>query len=567
MLQLSYVVLCLASCFVSQPGRLCRTRSPTYRQACGLVRMAGDSADFASRAVAWFDEMSMLEVIYRGQLEVDAEGASAADIEAAIAKAGGNVSGELMLEDRVLPDGDHPALQQLAVGFSVELDGGIDDESAASELRLHVRFDERYPLRGGRPTFSLQYGGSVANELHEGWEAVVAAAETAVEVALKDGDSTVIFAAISAANDATEVALRQGPPIASDAIAPGEDAASGDASVFAPTASVNGPALARGSPSRAAANASEMPISEYVTTSAGAWAVLRESGDELHSVLAAWDEQRKGSFDRMAFRQAAQALAALGRCVRPPSHAELDSMFEVLARGRQTVPLSRLLEPLDAIDSLIAQRLRGVESRTWLELDKQLEAADESYEWYTAARALRRAPDLQRDAPSAHLANLFADDRKRTTVHLFVLVGHGAAGECSAGAQPEPIATPATEAAEDVEDAEAADEVVEGAEDTSPLAACAVLLLDKQGRGVARLVQLSVRPEARTEGFETEWRLLDAASLLAEKRGHLWVAVSAAQGSSWREALLERGYRPMTVPPGEPDGQWLRKQTPRFDFV
>ena len=63
--------------------------------------------------------------------------------------------------------------------------------------------------------------------------------------------------------------------------------------------------------------------------------------------------------------------------------------------------LARLLEPLDAVDSLIEQRLRGVQCRTWLELDKQLEASDESYEWYTAGRALRRAPELQVISPMA----------------------------------------------------------------------------------------------------------------------------------------------------------------------
>ena len=65
-----------------------------------------------------------------------------------------------------------------------------------------------------------------------------------------------------------------------------------------------------------------------------------------------------------------------------------------------------------------------------------------------------------------------------------------------------------------------------------------------------------------TEDFEWERRLLDAADLLAEQRGHLWLATSAPEGSAWREALVNDGYRPRAVPPGEPDGQWLIKETP-----
>ena len=47
-----------------------------------------------------------------------------------------------------------------------------------------------------------------------------------------------------------------------------------------------------------------------------------------------------------------------------------------------------------------------------------------------------------------------------------------------------------------------------------------------------------------------------------ERQGHLWLAVSAAEGSSWRQALLDAGYKAQVVPPGEPDGQWLTKATP-----
>ena len=44
-------------------------------------------------------------------------------------------------------------------------------------------------------------------------------------------------------------------------------------------------------------------------------------------------------------------------------------------------------------------------------------------------------------------------------------------------------------------------------------------------------------PDATSEGFEWEWRLLEAADLIAEQKGHLWLAVSAAEGSSWRHHL------------------------------
>ena len=69
--------------------------------------------------------------------------------------------------------------------------------------------------------------------------------------------------------------------------------------------------------------------------------------------------------------------------------------------------------------------------------------------------------------------------------------------------------------------------------------------------------------------FEWEWRLLDAADLVAEQKGHLWLMVSAAEGTEWREALLARGYRPRTFPEGEADaaGQWLFKATPLRDRV
>ena len=56
-------------------------------------------------------------------------------------------------------------------------------------------------------------------------------------------------------------------------------------------------------------------------------------------------------------------------------------------------------------------------------------------------------------------------------------------------------------------------------------------------------------------------RIVDAAELLAVQRGHLWLAVNTTEGSSWREALLRAGFRPQSVPPGEP-AEWLVKPTP-----
>ena len=78
-------------------------------------------------------------------------------------------------------------------------------------------------------------------------------------------------------------------------------------------------------------------------------------------------------------------------------------MFELLAEqetgaGSKRLRLARLLEPLDAINALVRQRLTGVECRNWMELDKW---ADQSYNWYVAGRALRRSPEVWRDAAAS----------------------------------------------------------------------------------------------------------------------------------------------------------------------
>ena len=262
----------------------------------------------------------------------------------------------------------------------------------------------------------------------------------------------------------------------------------------------------------------------------GAWAVLGAFGPELYSLLSAWDEQRVGSCSRDAFRRAAQALAALGVCVRAPTRAELDAMFDVLAGGQPRLRIARLKQPLDAIAAALVYRLSGIEHRSWLEIDRW---ADASYDWYMAARALRRNPGAWREAAAARKADPYAADRLPSTLHLFAAEpgGWGEDGH-----------------------------LVE-------LAACALLLVDREGRGAARLTQLSVAPSRLTDDFAWEWRLLDAADLLAEQRGHLWLTVSAAADSKWREALVSRGYKPRQVPPGEPDGEWLIKATPLRDSV
>ena len=265
-----------------------------------------DHMAFADRAIAWFDELSMLEVIYRGQLAHDAEGMSAADLEAAIAAGGGNVSAALTHDERTRPSGD--AVQQLVVGFSVDLDGGLDDESEESAtVRLGVRFDARYPLQGGRPAFTLVYQPrereAEAAQAVDGTaarleSAVISAAAAAAEAALQAGEETVIFSAISAANDALEVALGAGPQ------AGPLDFAQSPTRVETVAASREASEATRGEATRG-----EATISEYLATSAGAWAVLREHGEELHEVLTAWDEQRSGVFGRPAFRQVSEEVA------------------------------------------------------------------------------------------------------------------------------------------------------------------------------------------------------------------------------------------------------------------
>ena len=74
-------------------------------------------------------------------------------------------------------------------------------------------------------------------------------------------------------------------------------------------------------------------------------------------------------------------------------------------------------------------------------------------------------------------------------------------------------------------------------------------------------------PNPNPNPNQAELRLVDAADLLAEQKGHLWLAVSAPEESAWRDALLARGFRLQSVVPGEHDGKWLFKGTPLRDRV
>eukprot|EP00966_Prymnesium_polylepis_P137867 3186169-Prymnesium_polylepis.2 len=399
-----------------------------------------------------------------------------------------------------MPDGGNAALLALEVSFSLSLD--------EQEFRLRVRFEQGYPLLGTLPAFELVASDAQLPTAIS--TAVVAAAEAAVETALEEGDGNAVYAALGASREALEA-------FESGAIAE------------------SGSRTQQGAAGGAGGTSGE----QAVPSGAGAWAVLGACGRPLYDVLVAWDVQRSGTASRAGFRQAAQALAALGICARAPTNAELDAMYTALCEGQSMLPLARLLQPLDVAADLIERRLQGIQCRTWREIDKwadETSGPTNAYNWYTAARELRRNPAMWRDAPSSRTRNLFDADRQpHTTLHLF------AADEGNWG---------------------------EGGHLVS-LAACALLLVDRHGRGAARLTQLSVNPSAASDDFDWEERIIDAADLLAEQQGHLWVSVSAARGSAWEAALLARGYRPHHLPDSEPDasGRWLIKATPLRDSV
>ena len=83
------------------PGSSLQRASPHPRlrsvsRCCSRARVPllseESDARMAAQAVAWFDEVSMLQVFYMGDLRHDAGAADADAIEAAIVASGGNVS-------------------------------------------------------------------------------------------------------------------------------------------------------------------------------------------------------------------------------------------------------------------------------------------------------------------------------------------------------------------------------------------------------------------------------------------------------------------------------------------
>ena len=240
--------------------------------------------------------------------------------------------------------------------------------------------------------------------------AVLSAAEGAIQEALEQRDGNAIYAALGAATEVAvvqvaathrgtgEIISSEGTPSASSSVSREDESA--------PAASSSG----------SREDGLSDPRDDGRTKGAGAWAVLGGCGRPLHDVLVAWDSGRKGTASRVAFHQAAQALAALEICCRTPTTAELDSMYDMLCEGGRPLRLARLLGPLSVASELIERRLRGVQCRTWAEIDKW---ADETYNWYIAGRHLRRSPVTWRDAPSSRQRNIFDADRAETTLHLF----------------------------------------------------------------------------------------------------------------------------------------------------
>ena len=145
------------------PGSSLQRASPHPRlrsvsRCCSRARVPllseESDAQMAAQAVAWFDEVSMLQVFYMGDLRHDAGAADADAIEAAIVASGGNVSRYLTPEERTLPRGGDAALAALEVGFSIEIsDSDSDAPMPPREVRLRVRFTQGYPLQGGRNFF------------------------------------------------------------------------------------------------------------------------------------------------------------------------------------------------------------------------------------------------------------------------------------------------------------------------------------------------------------------------------------------------------------------------------
>jgi len=292
----------------------------------------------ARRAVAWFDELSLLEVVFGDALQHSPGGSSAADIEDAIARSGGNVSRLLPPEERRPPDGHGEALSRLAVSFSVVLDEG-GGEGGGEPARALVQFPDAFPLDGAPPGFELQQlvgGGPPPADVAQ---AVAAAAAAAAVEAVAAEEGSPVYAAVGAAREALSSrggggGEARGEQRGGEASAAGGEVASGGAWAVL---SDHGAGLHAVLPGRSPGHVRDTSPACSLPCSAGA---------ELHAVLSAWDVGRSLSASSAAFRQAVQALAALGLCAREPSRAELDAMFAVLGRGAERLPLARLPEPL-----------------------------------------------------------------------------------------------------------------------------------------------------------------------------------------------------------------------------
>ena len=130
----------------TSPHSLLRPVSRCCSRARVPLLSEESDAQMATQAVAWFDEVSMLQVFYMGDLRHDVGAADADAIEAAIVESGGNVSRYLTPEERTLPQGGDAALAALEVGFSVEIsDSDSDAAMPPRQVRLRVCFTQVQP--------------------------------------------------------------------------------------------------------------------------------------------------------------------------------------------------------------------------------------------------------------------------------------------------------------------------------------------------------------------------------------------------------------------------------------
>lgn len=150
---------------------------------------------------------------------------------------------------------------------------------------LHTH--QGYPLLGERPSFELLHDMPSSELPKDGAEALLAAADAAVEQALAEGEAMTIYTAVGAAREAMTKGLWRGAergPSTRSADAPAAPAAVPElrppvAERIAPAAEMIPPALE----------------SLRGPNAGGAWAVLGPHGKPLHDVLASWDGQRCGT--------------------------------------------------------------------------------------------------------------------------------------------------------------------------------------------------------------------------------------------------------------------------------